>query len=159
MALLDPYTGLWTEEEAAHLARRCGFGARPGERASLAAMGMDAAVDSFLDYPLDDAALDAQIEAFPDNPDTDLGRIKARDISAVDVRGHVDSGAGSGVGVVGRSQDASLLLDVRNDLLAVPHVVPGRDDVASGPEDLFRGGRRQSISSGRVLAVDDHEIR
>ena len=40
MALMDPYTGPWTEAEAGHLARRAGFGATPGEIAAMVSAGM-----------------------------------------------------------------------------------------------------------------------
>ncbi|MHC4681239.1 MAG: DUF1800 domain-containing protein [Planctomycetota bacterium] len=66
MALLDPYDGPWGPEEAAHLARRAGFGASPDEVDMLTGMGMEAAVDSFIDYDPLDAALDAQMSALPD---------------------------------------------------------------------------------------------
>jgi len=39
----------WTIEEAAHLARRAGFGASPAELAEIHAMGREAAVDRLLD--------------------------------------------------------------------------------------------------------------
>ena len=46
MALLDSYSGPWGQEQAAHLARRAGFGAKPNEIDTLINMGMDVAVDS-----------------------------------------------------------------------------------------------------------------
>lgn len=64
MAFLDPYEGDWTLDEASHLARRCGFGARPDELDALVLMGKDMAVDSYVDYPAFDTALDDFIETF-----------------------------------------------------------------------------------------------
>ena len=46
MALLDSYSGPWGREQAAHLARRAGFGDEPDEIDTLVDMGMDVAVDS-----------------------------------------------------------------------------------------------------------------
>ncbi|MCG3199250.1 MAG: hypothetical protein GHCLOJNM_03760 [bacterium] len=78
MPLLDPYTGPWTESEAAHLARRAGFGASPSEITALvgggAATDMEAAVDSLIDYDPVDAALEAEILALPST--TDFNNIK-----------------------------------------------------------------------------------
>jgi len=48
----------WTIEEAAHLARRAGFGASPAELAEIHAMGREAAVDRLLEP-------DESAEAFP----------------------------------------------------------------------------------------------
>jgi uncharacterized protein (DUF1800 family) len=66
MALLDPYDGPWGPEEAAHLARRAGFGARPDEVDMLTSMGMEAAADSFIDYDPLDATLEARMNGLPD---------------------------------------------------------------------------------------------
>lgn len=85
MALLDPYTGLWTEAEAAHLARRAGFGASPTEIATLVGLGMDAAVDSIVDYDpaVTEAEFLAAVDALPPgegdksvNGEFDTDRIK-----------------------------------------------------------------------------------
>ncbi|MDX2176582.1 MAG: DUF1800 domain-containing protein [Candidatus Sumerlaeia bacterium] len=69
MAWLDPYAGAWGEEEAAHLARRAGFGARVAELAALAATDRATAVDSFVDFPPVDQALEDAILALPDTTD------------------------------------------------------------------------------------------
>ena len=66
MALLDPYTGPWTLDEAAHLGRRAGFGRRPDELKAIVDAGMDPTVDAIVDYPIVDSALEAQITAAPD---------------------------------------------------------------------------------------------
>ncbi len=66
MPLLDLYDGPWGQDEAAHLARRAGFGARPDELDALVIAGMNAAVDSFLDYEPVDVVLEAQIGDLPD---------------------------------------------------------------------------------------------
>lgn len=58
MALLDPYGGAWTESEASHLLRRAGFGGSKADRQSLAAMTMDDAVSSLVDYSPADPYLD-----------------------------------------------------------------------------------------------------
>ncbi len=50
-ASLTPLAGkFWTREAAAHLLRRAGFGGTPEEVQRLYEMGMDAAVDSLVDY-------------------------------------------------------------------------------------------------------------
>lgn len=77
MALLDPYTGPWTSDEAAHLARRAGFGARPSELPSMVAAGMSDSVDALVDYDPLDAALEALIDSLP--TEGDLGRVKNPD--------------------------------------------------------------------------------
>lgn len=72
MALLDQYGGVWGWDEAAHLARRAGFGAKPEEISTFISMGMSAAVDSLIDYTPVDAALETLITNLPDtgeNPD------------------------------------------------------------------------------------------
>lgn len=71
MALMDAYAGPWTLEEAAHLARRAGFGARPDELASMMAAGMSSAVDTLVDYAPTDAPLEALIAALPATADND----------------------------------------------------------------------------------------
>lgn len=49
---LRPYTpvrdGAWDEAKAAHLLRRAGFGARPGDLRRLVSMGFPAAIDAVL---------------------------------------------------------------------------------------------------------------
>ncbi|MGI8908723.1 MAG: DUF1800 domain-containing protein [Candidatus Sumerlaeaceae bacterium] len=75
MAYLDPYTGPWTTKEAAHLARRAGFGATPAELATMVSAGMSGAVDARVNYSPTDTTLDAQITALPAT--TDNNQIKA----------------------------------------------------------------------------------
>lgn len=75
MAFLDPYAGPFTTAEAAHLLRRVAFGGTPAQVAATAALGLDGAVDSLLDYPGTDAAYDALVATFPDDT-TDLGLVK-----------------------------------------------------------------------------------
>jgi hypothetical protein len=65
MAFLDTYAGPWTTEEAAHLARRAGFGEPPETIGAMAAAGMDAAVDALVDYAPVDQALEDLIAALP----------------------------------------------------------------------------------------------
>ncbi len=75
MALLDRYTGPWTEKEAAHLARRAGFGATPAELTNLVAMGLDAAVSSFVDFSPNATAMEAILAALP-NDTSDKGNLR-----------------------------------------------------------------------------------
>ncbi|MBX7246497.1 MAG: DUF1800 domain-containing protein [Candidatus Sumerlaeaceae bacterium] len=65
MGFLDPYAGPWTDTEAAHLARRAGFGAAPATRATMVSQGMSAAVDSLVDYSPTDAPLEALVAGLP----------------------------------------------------------------------------------------------
>lgn len=54
----------WDRGAAAHLARRAGFGGTPAEIDALVAMGLDAAVTSFVQYDgIDNSALEAQLTA------------------------------------------------------------------------------------------------
>ena len=54
----------WNRASAAHLARRAGFGATPAELDRLVAMGLDAAVSSFVDYDgIDNSALESELTA------------------------------------------------------------------------------------------------
>jgi uncharacterized protein (DUF1800 family) len=53
----------WDERKAAHLARRAGFGATPAERAQLSALGMQAAVARFVDFPAVDQGLEERLRA------------------------------------------------------------------------------------------------
>ena len=54
-----PMSISWDREAAAHLARRAGFGATPAELDSLVKMGVDAAVDQFVNYDaIDNSALE-----------------------------------------------------------------------------------------------------
>jgi hypothetical protein len=48
---LAPFRGPWNERLAAHLLRRAGFGGSPEEVKRLASMPMNAAVDSFVNFP------------------------------------------------------------------------------------------------------------
>jgi uncharacterized protein (DUF1800 family) len=47
---LEPYAGPWTARQAAHLARRAGFGGSPADVAHLTSLGMRAAVDGFVRF-------------------------------------------------------------------------------------------------------------
>jgi hypothetical protein len=58
MALLDQYTGSWTNAEASHLLRRAGFGGSPSDRQALASMTMANAVASLVDFQSTDPYLD-----------------------------------------------------------------------------------------------------
>ena len=58
MALLDAYTGAWTESEASHLLRRAGFGGSKSERQALAGMTMTNAVASLVNIAQTDPYLD-----------------------------------------------------------------------------------------------------
>jgi uncharacterized protein (DUF1800 family) len=73
MALLDPYAGPWTLDEAAHLGRRAGFGLRPEELAAMVGAGtpadMIAAVNALADYQPADPVLDNQIQNLPSSTD------------------------------------------------------------------------------------------
>ncbi len=69
---LHRYSGPWGTRQAAHLARRTGFGATPQEVRDLTALAMENAVNALLHPPADDVAL-------PVNPDsTMLSTRKAR---------------------------------------------------------------------------------
>ncbi len=85
MALLDPYTGPWTSDQAAHLARRTTFGATPVQLAALTAAGMSAAVDSIVDYAPVDLPLENRIVDLPSGT-TEYDRIK-NPVSDRDVEG------------------------------------------------------------------------
>jgi hypothetical protein len=53
----------WDREAAAHLARRAGFGATPAELDSLVGIGVDAAVDQFVNYGgIDNSALETALQ-------------------------------------------------------------------------------------------------
>jgi uncharacterized protein (DUF1800 family) len=56
---LEPYRGAWGVRQAAHLARRAGFGGSPDDVARIAAAGMQRAVDGFVNFA-DTGALPAQ---------------------------------------------------------------------------------------------------
>ncbi len=58
MALLDVYTGAWTEAEASHLLRRAGFGGSKANRQALAGMTMANAVASLVNIAQTDPYLD-----------------------------------------------------------------------------------------------------
>jgi uncharacterized protein (DUF1800 family) len=51
----------WDDAAAAHLARRAGFGATPGELAELVGLGLDAAVESFVAIPERDEQLEQDL--------------------------------------------------------------------------------------------------
>lgn len=69
MAYFELYVGAWTEEEAAHLYRRAGFGGRPEEIAAMTEAGMEAAVQRLVDYEPVDQALEDKIAALRNLPD------------------------------------------------------------------------------------------
>jgi uncharacterized protein (DUF1800 family) len=56
---LQPYAGLWSARQAAHLYRRAGFGGTPDDVAKASAAGMRAAVDALIHFP-DTSSLPAQ---------------------------------------------------------------------------------------------------
>lgn len=77
----------------------------------------------------------------------------------------VETEAGGAVGVVGGTEDAAAADvgvggdgHVFEDLLLVPDVVAGGDDVRTEVEDLFGEGGGDAEASGGVFAVDDEEI-
>jgi len=57
---LEPYAGPWSARQAAHLARRAGFGGSPADVAHLTAAGMHAAVDGYVRF--------ADASALPSSP-------------------------------------------------------------------------------------------
>jgi hypothetical protein len=60
----DGGTGSWDREAAAHLARRAGFGATPAELDASVPMGVDAAVDQFVNYDaVDNSALETALQS------------------------------------------------------------------------------------------------
>jgi len=65
MADLTPKTS-WTAEDAAHLARRAGFGISPEAAAALATQTVDAAVNAWVDGGADRKAMDAVLAASAD---------------------------------------------------------------------------------------------
>ena len=65
MADLTPKTS-WTADDAAHLARRAGFGVSPEAAAVLAAQTVDAAVNAWVDGGADRTAMDAVLAASAD---------------------------------------------------------------------------------------------
>lgn len=69
MQYMEPHSGPWTADEAAHLCRRAGFGGRPDDVASMVEMGLERAVSSLVDYEPVDAELEAQIESLRDFDD------------------------------------------------------------------------------------------
>lgn len=58
MALLDEYTGVWSESEASHLLRRAGFGGSKLDRESLAGQSMADAIDGLVSVSPTDPYLD-----------------------------------------------------------------------------------------------------
>jgi len=68
MALLSAFEpgrdGTWDRARAAHLARRAGFGATPAQIDHLLELGLDAAVDSFVDWPDEEPALEREEATF-----------------------------------------------------------------------------------------------
>jgi uncharacterized protein (DUF1800 family) len=54
---VEPYAGPWGPSEVAHLLRRTTFGAARADRASLAALSVDQAIDRLLDDSVPDASL------------------------------------------------------------------------------------------------------
>jgi uncharacterized protein (DUF1800 family) len=68
----------WDAEKAAHLARRAGFGSRRSELAELVALGPEAAVARFVDFPEHDRELELEME--------DIGGDLTGFVSAVGMR-------------------------------------------------------------------------
>ena len=62
------------------------------------------------------------------------------------------------LGEIRRPDDPVGLSEVRHHLLAPPGVVPQRDHVGAGGEDLLGELRRDPEPVGRVLAVRDAEV-
>ena len=60
--------------------------------------------------------------------------------------------------VVVRAEHPLVRLEVRVDLLLVPDVVAGGDDVHAGGQDRVGGRRGQPHPAGDVLAVGGHEV-
>lgn len=58
MALLDPYSGAWGNDEASHLLRRAAFGGTPAQRQALVTAGLHAAVNGLVDVAAEDPYLD-----------------------------------------------------------------------------------------------------
>ena len=69
-----------------------------------------------------------------------------------------DAAAGRARGIVAGPQQAVLVVDEGEDLLPVPGVIPGRDRVHAGIEELVADIAGDPETAGRVLAVGDHEV-
>ena len=61
--------------------------------------------------------------------------------------------------VIGRAQQARLPVKVLHDVPLAPGVVAKSDDVHAGLQQAAGDVRRDSVSCGRVLAIDDDEVR
>jgi hypothetical protein len=67
--------------------------------------------------------------------------------------------AGSAVAEVRRTEDAVARLQHGKEVPVAPDVVARGDDVGPGGEELLGELRREAEPVGRVLAVDDAEVR
>ena len=65
---------------------------------------------------------------------------------------------GAPSGIINRPQQTRLGVDEGDDLLLVPDVIAGGDDLHAGAQQVDRDPRRDPAASGGVLAVDDGEI-
>jgi uncharacterized protein (DUF1800 family) len=92
---LQPYTGAWSERQAAHLYRRAGFGGAPSDVAHAASIGMQNAVESFIHFAdtsaLPSAPPDLVVDRRLPAPDEDraafikaLGRSRRADAIALE---------------------------------------------------------------------------
>lgn len=62
------------------------------------------------------------------------------------------------LGVIPRSQEARLPVEVIENVAFVPNVIPGGEDVNAEFEEVFGDRGRDAESAGRVFAVRDDEI-
>jgi hypothetical protein len=75
------------------------------------------------------------------------------------VAGDVAAGARRAGGEVEGTDQSRLAVDVAHDLALVPGMVARGDDIGAGGEDLLADLAGHAEAVGRVLAVDDREIR
>jgi hypothetical protein len=121
-----------------------------------------------LGVEVDDHSVGLTLEALEDR--VDLGEWGARDVeldraAEVDHRDasltdldHRVAASGVGVRIVGGPDHAVGAVEVLVDLAMLVDVVAGRDHVGARGKHLLRRPLGDPQASGRVLAVDDHEV-
>jgi len=67
--------------------------------------------------------------------------------------------AGSALGIVGRADDAAVLLEAGKDLLVPPHMVARGHEIHSGGEKFVQGLAGHANAPGNILPVGKHRIK
>ena len=60
--------------------------------------------------------------------------------------------------IIGRADEEGLAVDELHDILLVPDVIAGSDDVCPAAVELIQGSAGEALAGGRILPIDNDHI-